>query len=134
MKEPGSQAPELTFELAVPGDVCADREIEVTAAMLSAYARAVGAPAGTAAFLAPASWAIPRVSFTRYSVPHGGIHARQSWRNLRPVRAGETLRLRTTVRDKYVAKGKPYLVFASVIEDGAGQPVGRGEMAIVWPK
>lgn len=124
--------PELTYERIVAGEVYAEREIEVSPAA-AAYAAAVGAKESPA-FLMAASWTVPRVSFSRWRVPPGGIHARQTWRSIRPLVPGTSVRLRTRAKEKFHSKSRPYVVFESVIEDGSGAELARGEMTILWPK
>lgn len=124
--------PRLTFERIAAGEVYADREIELTQQMVADYAAAVGA-INPPAFLMAASWTVPRVSFTRWQVPPGGIHARQSWRAYHALPGAGKLRVRTAAKDKYYAKGRPYVVFESVVVNEDGLVLGRGEMTILWP-
>jgi hypothetical protein len=124
--------PELTYDRIAPGDIYAEREIDVSPEAVAAYAAAVGAKEAPA-FLMAASWTVPRVSFSKWRVPPGGIHARQTWQNFRPIRRGK-VRLRTTAREKFQSKSRPYVVFESVIEDGAGVLLAKGEMTILWPR
>lgn len=125
--------PELTYDRIVVGEVYAEREIDVSPEATAAYAAAVGAKAAPA-FLMAASWTVPRVSFSKWRVPPGGIHARQTWHGSRPIVLGSKVRLRTTAKEKFHSKSRPYVVFESVIEDGAGALLARGEMTILWPK
>ena len=130
---------ELTFERIVPGVVYAEREFEVSRAGVTAYASALAEGTGIAAdatgipFMMAASWTIPRVSFSAWRVPPGGIHVRQTWSGLQSVRPGTRVRVCTTAKETYHAKGRPYVVFESVVEDLAGVPLARGEMTILWP-
>ncbi len=124
--------PELSYDRIVVGEVYAERDIELSPQAVAAYAGAVGAT-GSQAWLMPASWTIPRVAFTRWRVPPGGIHARQSWRALRAFPAAGRVRVRTLAKEKYHAKSRPYVTFESVVEDAAGTVIARGEMTILWP-
>jgi len=125
--------PELTFDCIVVGETYAERDIDVTDEMVAAYASAVGAKAPPA-YLMAASWSVPRVSFLKWQVPAGGIHARQTWQSFRTIPSGGRVRLRTTAREKFHSKSRPYVVFESVIEDHAGGVLARGEMTILWPR
>ncbi|MBI3372606.1 MAG: hypothetical protein HY017_12750 [Betaproteobacteria bacterium] len=131
--------PELSFERIVPGEVYAEREFDVSRAEAAAYASALAEGTGIAPdpagipFLMAASWTVPRVSFSDWRVPPGAIHARQTWSGLEAVRPGTRVRVRTTAKETYRAKGRPYVVFESVVEDLEGVPLARGEMTILWP-
>ncbi len=131
--------PELTFERIVPGAVYAERELAVSRDEAAAYASALAVGTGITPdaegipFLMAASWTIPRVSFLAWRVPPGGIHARQTWSGLNAVRPGTRVRVRTTAKETFRAKGRPYAVFESVVEDLEGVPLARGEMTILWP-
>ncbi|SLN65359.1 MaoC family dehydratase [Oceanibacterium hippocampi] len=132
--------PLLDYGRIAIGEIYADREIVATAEQVAGYGHAVRAAAGLPerdddgmSFLLPASWAIPRVSFTDWRVPGGGIHARQSWRNRLPVRIGDRLRLRTTAIGKYERNGRRYVEFAADLRRADGQSVGDGVLTIAWP-
>jgi 3-hydroxybutyryl-CoA dehydratase len=129
----GEALPDLTYDRIVVGEVYADREIHVSPEAISAYAASVGAKEAPA-FLMAASWTVPRVSFSRWRVPPGGIHARQTWESFRRILPGTRARLRTTAKEKFEAKSRPYVVFESVIENEAGEPLARGEMTVLWPE
>ena len=132
--------PELSFERIVPGEVYAEREIEVSRAEAAAYAGALAEGTGIAPdaegipFLMAASWTIPRVAFSSWRVPPGGLHARQTWSGLKALRPGTRVRVRTSAKETYRAKGRAYVVFESVVEDLEGVPLARGEMTILWPE
>lgn len=110
---------ELTFERIIEGEVYADRDILVVPAMHG--------------FLQAASWTVPRVAFTDWQVPPGGIHARQTWECVSELDI-ETAHLKIIAIKKYFAKERPYVVFESTLTDEAGMLLGRGEMTILWPK
>jgi hypothetical protein len=109
---------ELTFERIVEGEVYADRDIDVLPAMHG--------------FLQAASWTVPRVAFTDWQVPAGGIHARQTWEKIHEL-PSPSVRLKIVAVRKYVSKDRPYVVFESTLSDRAGKLLGRGEMTILWP-
>ena len=125
--------PELTYDRIAVGEIYAEREIDVSPDAAAAYASAVGAEE-VPAFLTAASWTVPRVSFSKWRVPPGGIHARQTWQSSRPIVPGSRVRLRTTAKEKFESRSRPYVVFESVIEDGAGLLLASGEMTILWPR
>jgi len=129
----GGALPELTYDRIVVGEVYADREIEISPAAAASYAASIGAKESPA-FLMAASWTVPRVSFSKWRVPPGGIHARQTWKSFRRIVPATRVRLRTTAKEKFEAKSRPYVVFESVLEDEAGEPLARGEMTVLWPK
>ena len=107
--------PLLTFDRIAIGETYADREIEVTSDMVAAYASAAGAHSAPA-YLMAASWTVPRVSFSQWTVPAGGIHARQTWQGHQRVAVGSRVRVRTTAKEKYHSRSRPYVVFESMIE------------------
>ena len=129
----GGSPPELTYDRIVVGEVYADREIEISPATVASYAASVGAKESPA-FLMAASWTVPRVSFSKWRVPPGGIHARQTWHSLRRIVPTTKVRLRTIAKEKFEAKSRPYVVFESVLEDEAGALLAKGEMTVLWPK
>jgi len=125
--------PELTYDRIRVGEVYAERDVDIRPPAVAAYAAAVGAKS-CPAFLMAASWTVPRVSFTKWRVPGGGLHARQTWQGFHPMPVEGRIRLRTTAREKYHAKARPYVIFESVIEDLSGVVLARGEMTVLWPK
>ncbi len=134
-------APDLTYDGMSVGDVFVDSTVTVTAESITGFRRATSvdsgrggeAGEGTAPPTMAAMWTVPRVMFREWNVPAGGIHARQSWRWARPVAAGSTLRVRIGLKEKYVRKDKPWVVFESTLSDLDGAEVARGEMTVVWP-
>jgi len=64
--------------------------------------------------------------------PPGGVHAKQSFRFLHPVRAGDVLSTRLEIIEKYERKGRCYLVCEtrSTNQDGAQVTVGR--IVSIW--
>jgi hypothetical protein len=134
------EAPDLTFEAMTIGDVYADTMVEVTDAVIDRYREAIatGLRKNAESTFAPptmaAMWTVPRVMFRDWNVPVGGLHAGQRWESVRPVKAGDRLRVRVSVKEKTVRKGRPWVVFESRLTDPEGSLVARGEMTIVWPQ
>lgn len=135
------EAPDLTFDGMAVGDVFADSTIVVTADSIADFQRVIimndhGVASQNAGYAPPtmaAMWTVPRVMFREWNVPVGGIHARQRWQCARPIRAGSTLRVRITLKDKYVRKERPWVVLESRLTDLYGADVAHGEMTVVWP-
>jgi 3-hydroxybutyryl-CoA dehydratase len=110
----------------------APARFEVTAADIESFrlatqdsAQSVEAPALLAAvYLRPAQNALKG--------PPGGIHAKQAFKFLRPVRAGDVLETRLEVMEKYEKKGRRYLVSQTATHNQDGQLVTRGLMTSIW--
>ena len=64
--------------------------------------------------------------------PPGGIHAKQHFTFLRPVRIGETLHTLLTIAEKYERNGRRYVVSATVTRDAEGAEVTRGRITSIW--
>ena len=56
-----------------------------------------------------------------------GLHAKMQFEFLEPIRVGMRVRSRGRVIDKYVRRGKQYMVTEYVTEDEAGTPLVRGQ-------
>ncbi len=70
-----------------------------------------------------------------YIFPEGGIHAKQRWKFLRPVPHGATIRTYGKIVDKYVKKGKRYVVVEMRSEDKeSGQPFLEGQSTMMLPE
>jgi hypothetical protein len=139
--------PELTFDRIVVGACYAERQVEISRELILAYCEAVGAgteryrPAGDETHkvtIAPPSlpviWTPPRVSFTDWDIPPGGIHTTERWENCRPIRTGETLQCRIVAQDKHTRDGKNHVVFEATFTSSAGELVARGLMSVIWQK
>ncbi len=64
--------------------------------------------------------------------PPGGIHAKQHFTFLRPVRVGDTLFTSLTIAEKYERNGRRYVVSATSTRDGSGVEVTRGRITSIW--
>ena len=56
----------------------------------------------------------------------GNLHAKQEWAILAPVRAGDRVRARCTVIDRYIKRDREYIVNESLVFDGEGRLSCRG--------
>ena len=135
------EAPNLTYDGMTVGDVFVDTSITVTAEAIAEFRRTIRVGAGSLGvggdrFAPPtmaAMWTVPRVMFNEWNVPVGGIHARQSWRFMKFIQAGTELRVLICLKEKFIRKERPWVVFQSRLTDGNREEVASGEMTLVWP-
>jgi 3-hydroxybutyryl-CoA dehydratase len=66
--------------------------------------------------------------------PPGGVHFRQRFKFHHPIVAGDVLSVRATVVDKYVKKGRQFLVIESTARNQDGVPVVWGQSTSFWPQ
>ncbi len=66
--------------------------------------------------------------------PPGGIHAKQSIRFFRPLKAGEVITLQARVVEKYIRKERPYVVSEFEAKGEDGTPVSSGRITSIWGK
>jgi acyl dehydratase len=64
--------------------------------------------------------------------PPGGIHAKQRFQFLGPVRVGDALETTLVVKDKYEKKGRRYVVSETRTINQRGEEVTRGEIVSIW--
>ena len=64
--------------------------------------------------------------------PPGGIHAKQHFTFLAPVRIGDELATQLTVAEKFERKGRRYVVLDTLTRNGSGQDVTRGRITSIW--
>lgn len=64
--------------------------------------------------------------------PPGGVHLRQRFKFHRPIRAGDILRVQARVVDKYVKKGRQFLVIESLSQNQDGEDVVWSESISFW--
>lgn len=64
--------------------------------------------------------------------PRGGVHVRQHFRFYRPTLAGDIFRVQATVTDKFVKKGRKFLVIESLARNQRGQLVVWSESTSFW--
>jgi acyl dehydratase len=67
-----------------------------------------------------------RLRHGKYIV-HAGLHAKMEFQFVEPVRTGMRVRSRGRVIDKYVRRGRQYMVTEFVTEDDSGTPLVRGQ-------
>jgi len=67
----------------------------------------------------PPRWLLSRTYNVR------GLFYRWEMENLRPIRAGETLRVSATIVDKYVKNEREFIVYQAEGRDASGAPVFR---------
>jgi acyl dehydratase len=67
-----------------------------------------------------------RLRHSKYIV-HAGLHAKMEFQFVEPVRTGMRVRSRGRVIDKYVRRGRQYMVTEFVTEDDSGTPLVRGQ-------
>ena len=67
------------------------------------------------------------------SVPSpGGVHFRQRFKFYRPIRGGDVLRVQARLVDKYVNKGRKFLVIESLAQNQDGEDVVWSESTSFW--
>ena len=125
-----NQKPDFVWENLEVGMTIGERSLTVTQAMVDAHCDAVGAkrewyqgdsPAGGA--IAPPMifindlLAIYDENYKRF----GTIHAKLGYRFHRPVRVGETVRQKVTVKDLYVKREKGWIVSELSVTNEAGE-------------
>lgn len=64
--------------------------------------------------------------------PPGGVLFRQRFKFHRPMRAGDLLHLEARVADKYLKKGKKFLVFEILARNEDGENVIWAEVTAFW--
>jgi 3-hydroxybutyryl-CoA dehydratase len=71
---------------------------------------------------------------TDWPPPRGGVHLRQRFKFHRSIVAGDVLTVQARVTDKYVKKGKQFLVIESTAQNERGEPVVWSESTSFWPE
>ncbi len=71
---------------------------------------------------------------TDFALPSGGVHFRQRFKFHHPIVAGDILSVQASVVDKYVKKGRQFLVIESTARNQDGVPVVWSESTSFWPK
>ena len=64
--------------------------------------------------------------------PPGGVHLRQRFKFYRPIHAGDILDVQARVVDKYVKKGRKFLVIESLARNQDGEDVVWSESISFW--
>jgi len=131
-----TEFPKLTYDGLTVGEQFVSDERLVTPEDIEAYAYAVedhhpwfsgSSPFGGA--VAHPTMLANQALHLRHSkyIVHAGLHAKMEFQFLEPIRPGMRVRSRGTVIDKYVRRGKQYMVTEFVTEDEAGTPLVRGQ-------
>jgi acyl dehydratase len=131
-----STFPELTYEALQLGEEFVSGEHVVTPEDIDTYAFAVdhhhpwffgdspfGGPIAPPTLLGNQAL---RLRSTKYVV-HGGLHAKQEFKFLRPIRPGMRVRTRGRLVDKYERRGRRYMVTEFVTVDEQGNELVRGK-------
>ena len=131
-----SEFPKLTYDALTVGEQFLSDERVVTPEDIEAYAWAVedhhpwfSGPSpfgGAVAHPTMLANQALHLRHTKYMV-HAGLHARMEFQFLEPIRPGMRVRSRGTVIDKYVRRGKQYMVTEFVTEDEGGTLLVRGQ-------
>lgn len=66
--------------------------------------------------------------------PPGGVHAKQKFVFHQPAYVGDTLFTTCFIKEKYVKKGRNYVVMESVTKNQNGEPVTTSEITRIWSK
>ncbi|HBY98227.1 MAG TPA: hypothetical protein DEP84_30495 [Chloroflexi bacterium] len=66
-------------------------------------------------------------------IPAGGVLARQTFTFSRPLRIGESFQTTIRVAEKYLRRGRPYVVLAFTIRLPDGTLVAESHKHLIWP-
>jgi len=75
-----------------------------------------------------------RVVLGEVGIPPGTIHARQSFKFIRPVKAGDRLTITIRLADKYIERGKKLMVFESLVRNEMDEEVVLARITGIWPR
>jgi acyl dehydratase len=90
--------------------------------------RDIPAPPTTAAIYAT------RAHKQKKKLPPGGIHAKQMFRFLKPVYPDDTLTSYAKVADKYIKKGRKYVVIEVTTKNQWDETVVTSKSTGIWPE
>jgi acyl dehydratase len=131
-----SEFPKLTYDVLTVGEQFLSDERVVTPEDIEAYAWAVedhhpwfSGPSPFGGAVAHPTMLANQALHLRHAkyIVHAGLHARMEFQFLEPIRPGMRVRSRGTVIDKYVRRGKQYMVTEFVTEDEGGTLLVRGQ-------
>jgi acyl dehydratase len=131
-----SEFPKLTYDVLTVGEQFLSDERVVTPEDIEAYAWAVedhhpwfSGPSPFGGAVAHPTMLANQALHLRHTkyIVHAGLHARMEFQFLEPIRPGMRVRSRGTVIDKYVRRGKQYMVTEFVTEDEGGTLLVRGQ-------
>ncbi len=109
--------------------------VEVSAELVSRYAGGVQDP--NPAYTGPSPFGAPVApALVLHSAPHrfsgwylqnryGNLHAKQEWWLFQPIMVGETVTLRSLIADRYIKRGRDYVVNEVTITGPAGDVRAR---------
>ena len=130
-----AEFPKLTYEALTVGETFLSDDHLVTPEDIEAYAFAVedhhpwffgpspfGGPVAHPTLMANQAL---HMRHGKYIV-HAGLHAKMEFAFLQPIEPGMRVRSRGRVIDKYVRRGRQYMVTEYVTEDLDGTPLVRG--------
>jgi 3-hydroxybutyryl-CoA dehydratase len=81
----------------------------------------------------PTTAAILKGYNTYTGLPPGIIHAKQRYKFYSPTRPGEELLTQAKVIDKYVKRGKKYVVIQSLTLNRQGEKKVESTATLIWP-
>ncbi|HYB71422.1 MAG TPA: MaoC family dehydratase [Candidatus Bathyarchaeia archaeon] len=128
--------PKLTYEALTIGETFVSDEHLVTPEDIETYAFAVedehpwffgpspfGGPVAHPTLMANQALHLRHGKY----IVHAGLHAKMEFTFLQPIEPGMRVRTRGRVVDKYVRRGRQYMVTEYVTEDAAGALLVRGQ-------
>jgi 3-hydroxybutyryl-CoA dehydratase len=75
-----------------------------------------------------------RVALKDHKMPPGAIHAKQYYKFVKPVKAGDKLKIKVKIADKFLKKERKYAIIESRVENEAGEHLLTGRMGGIWPR
>lgn len=146
----GQENPELVFSDLPVGRTFPPLAFPVTDELVNDYMETVGdrhflywddtrasdgplgsiiAPPGLAAIYARSSY------LKDYTMPSGGVLAKQEFEFKGPIRVGDTLQVRAEVIESYVdEKQRKRVTFLIEAENQGGDPISTVRLFAIWPK
>lgn len=75
-----------------------------------------------------------RVALKKEKIPPGAVHAKQYFRFIKPVRPDDKLNITVTLKDKYIQRGRKYVVIESLARNQDGEEMVLARITGIWPK
>ena len=126
----------VTFDELQIGQELAPVSFEISSAVVEKYLIATGdasTPRTDPQVVPPVMTAIVvRRTTERLVSPPGGIHAKQHYRFRAPMHAGDVVTTDAVIADKYVKKGRQYVVIESRTRRGDGELAVTGRTTRIW--
>lgn len=131
----------LTYDAIQPGQALGPVEHEVTAEMVRDYGIATGdpgpGPGEDGEPLAPPAmvtiFSTALLGDASVNRPSGGIHAKQAYRFLAPLRVGSRVTTRGRVLEKFIRNGRKTIVYEAITCDERGVEVARCIVTSIIP-